>query len=203
MNTTTTATAPTGRLFGYARVSTSQQSLVIQMKALTEQNIEAHRIFTDKASGKNLDRSGLDALRGKVEKGDTVLVAKMDRLGRNTLDMLTILREFRDQDVAVRFFQDGISTESEMGTMVITILAAVAQSERARILERTNEGRIEAKAAGVKFGAKQKYCRTTFKDLYLADTRPKDIIKTMGLSRAAYYLLKKELLSANNIKEVS
>lgn len=142
------------RLFGYARVSTSQQSLDIQLKALAEHGVEQHRIFSDKESGSHLDRAGLKTLLMKVEKGDLVLVKKLDRLGRDTADMINLIKEFDNIGVAVRFIDDGISTEGEMGKMVVTILSAVAQAERHRILERTNEGRQEAKAKGIKFGRK-------------------------------------------------
>jgi len=68
------------RLFGYARVSTSQQSLDIQINALKAAGVKTNRIFKDKASGKNMNRPGLDLLRVKVEEGDVILVKKLDRL---------------------------------------------------------------------------------------------------------------------------
>ncbi|WP_337081715.1 recombinase family protein, partial [Escherichia coli] len=137
------------RLFGYARVSTSQQSLDLQVRALKDAGVKANRIFTDKASGSSTDREGLDLLRMKVEEGDVILVKKLDRLGRDTADMIQLIKEFDAQGVAVRFIDDGISTDGDMGQMVVTILSAVAQAERRRILERTNEGRQEAKLKGI------------------------------------------------------
>ncbi len=83
------------------------------------------------------------------------MVKKLDRLGRDTADMIQLIKEFDDMKVSIRFLDDGISTEGTMGKMVVTILAAVAQAERSRILERINEGRIEAKVNGVKFGRKR------------------------------------------------
>ena len=140
------------RLFGYGRVSTSQQSLDIQIEALKAEGIEEHRIFTDKATGSNTERSGLDSLRVKVESGDIIIVKKLDRLGRDTADMIALINEFDSAGVKIRFIENGISTEGTEGKLLITILAAVAQAERERILERTNEGRDAAKANGVKFG---------------------------------------------------
>ena len=70
----------------------------------------------------------------KVEKGDVILVTKLDRLGRDTLDMIRLIKEFKELGVALRFIDDGISTEGTMGQMVVTILSAVAQAERHRIL---------------------------------------------------------------------
>ncbi|MDN3542790.1 recombinase family protein [Escherichia coli] len=106
------------RLFGYARVSTSQQSLDLQVRALKDAGVKANRIFTDKASGSSTDREGLDLLRMKVEEGDVILVKKLDRLGRDTADMIQLIKEFDAQGVAVRFIDDGISTDGDMGQMV-------------------------------------------------------------------------------------
>ncbi|HGX0019855.1 TPA: recombinase family protein, partial [Escherichia coli] len=105
------------RLFGYARVSTSQQSLDLQVRALKDAGVKANRIFTDKASGSSTDREGLDLLRMKVEEGDVILVKKLDRLGRDTADMIQLIKEFDAQGVAVRFIDDGISTDGDMGQM--------------------------------------------------------------------------------------
>jgi DNA invertase Pin-like site-specific DNA recombinase len=80
------------RLFGYARVSTSQQSLDIQIGALKNAGVKANRIFTDKASGSSADRVGLELLRMKVEEGDVILVKKLDRLGRDTADMIQLIK---------------------------------------------------------------------------------------------------------------
>ena len=118
------------RLFGYGRVSTSQQSLDIQIKKLKDAGVKANRIFTDKVSGKDIDRKGLNTLSIKVEEGDVVLVTKLDRLGGDTADMINLIKKFDNMKVAVRFLDDGISTEGTMGKMVITILSAVAQAER-------------------------------------------------------------------------
>jgi len=76
-----------------------------------------------------LHRDGLQSLRVKVESGDVVLVKKLDRLGRDTADMIQLIKEFDAIGVAVRFLVDGISTEGTMGKMVVTILSAVAQSK--------------------------------------------------------------------------
>jgi DNA invertase Pin-like site-specific DNA recombinase len=72
-------------MFGYAHVSTSQQSLDAQIKALKNTGVQSHRIFTDKASGKNTERSGLNLLKLKIETSDVIFIAKFDRLGRSTV----------------------------------------------------------------------------------------------------------------------
>nr|AGO62746.1 resolvase of Tn1331 [Klebsiella pneumoniae] len=175
------------RIFGYARVSTSQQSLDIQIRALKDAGVKANRIFTDKASGSSTDREGLDLLRMKVEEGDVILVKKLDRLGRDTADMIQLIKEFDAQGVAVRFIDDGISTDGDMGQMVVTILSAVAQAERRRILERTNEGRQEAKLKGIKFGRRRTVDRNVVLTLHQKGTGATEIAHQLSIARSTVY----------------
>ncbi len=180
------------RLFGYARVSTSQQSLDTQIKTLLEAGVVKSRIFTDKVTGSHVKRNGLDLLRVKIEESDVILVTKLDRLGRDTADMIQLIKEFDEIGVAVRFLDDGISTEGTMGKMVVTILSAVAQAERQRILERTNEGRLQAKANGVKFGRKRTVDRKKVIDLNDEGMGATEISKQTGIGRSTVYKLLRE-----------
>ncbi len=182
------------RHFGYARVSTSQQSLQIQVSVLKEAGVKPSRIFTDKFTGSQLDRNGLNLLRVKVEEGDVILVTKLDRLARDTADMIQLIKEFDSMGVAVKFLNDGISTEGTMGKMVVTILSAVAEAERQRILERTNEGRLEAKAKGVKFGRKRSVDRQQLFSLHKSGLGATAISRQMGIGRSTVY----KLLAAKN-----
>lgn len=181
------------RLFGYARVSTAQQLLESQFIALKKAGVEEHRIFSDKATGKNLHREGLDLLRVKVEPGDLILVTKLDRLGRNTLDMIELITEFDSLGVAIRFIDDGISTQGEVGKMIITILTAVAQAERARILERTNEGRAVAKSSGVRFGRKPFVDKQKIAQLKSDGYKVAEIMEKTGYGRSTIYAVLKEM----------
>ena len=94
------------RHFGYARVSTGQQSLDLQIRALKEAGVNDNRIFTDKSSGGDTRREGLGLLRVKVEAGDIILVTKLDRLGRDTAEMIQLVKEFDKIGVSVRFLDD-------------------------------------------------------------------------------------------------
>ena len=181
-----------GRLFGYARVSTNQQLLDIQTKRLIGAGVKESRIFYDKATGNDLNREGLNNLLNKVEKGDTVLITNLDRLGRDTADMINLINQFANIGVAIRFLDDGISTEGSMGKMVITILSAVAEAERQRILERTNEGRLEAKNKGIKFGRKRSVNRNKLLKLKAEGIKGTALAKEMKISRAAVYKILKE-----------
>ncbi len=180
------------RLFGYARVSTSQQSLDIQVKALKAEGVKDSRIFTDRVTGSHVNRDGLRLLRVKVEEGDVILVKKLDRLGRDTADMIQLIKEFDALGVAIRFLDDGISTEGTMGKMVVTILSAVAQAERQRILERTNEGRIEAKAKGIKFGRKPTVNRKQILKMKSEGIGATNIAKQLGVGRSTVYKVLKD-----------
>lgn len=182
------------RLFGYARVSTSQQSLKLQVQKLKTAGVKTSRVFTDKITGSHVDREGLNLLQIKVESGDVILVTKLDRLGRDTADMIQLIKEFDEMGVAVRFIDDGISTEGAMGKMVVTILSAVAQAERQRILERTNEGRIEAKAKGIRFGRKPTVDRSKLLELRKAGVGGTKIANELGIARSTVY----KILKAEN-----
>jgi len=180
-------------LLGYARISTNQQSLKIQRERLISEGVREDRIFADIASGKNDAREALANLRLRAEKEDEVLCTKLDRLGRNTRDMIEIIEEFEQKGVHVRFLDDGISTRGTMGKMVITILSAVAEAERNRILERTNEGREAALAAGIKFGRKRSVDRVKLLSMRQGGAGATEISKEMGIGRATVYKILKEV----------
>lgn len=180
------------RLFGYARVSTNQQSLYIQINSLKEAGVKENRIFTDIATGSNANREGLSLLRLKVEENDVILVKKLDRLGRDTADMIQLIKDFDAMKVAIRFLDDGISTEGHMGKMVVIILSAVAQAERHRILERTNEGRIEAQIKGIKFGRNRTIDRKKIISLYSSGIGATKIAFQEEIARSTVYKLLKE-----------
>jgi DNA invertase Pin-like site-specific DNA recombinase len=188
------------RTFGYARVSTSQQSLKLQKQALEAEGILPSRIFTDVGSRSNIDREGLNLLRIKVEEGDVVLVTRLDRLGCDTTEMIKLIKEFDKAGITIHFIKEGLNTKGTMGRMVITILSAVADAERERILERTNEGRIDAMANGVIFGRKRSVDRVKLLELYNDNVGATDIAKKLGIGRSTVYaIINAELSKKGNI----
>lgn len=179
-------------LLGYARVSTHQQELTAQLNRLIEAGVKNSPdfMFMDKASGKNDQRAGLSLMLTKAREGDTILVTKLDRLGRNTVDMIRIIDELHQRGISVRFLDDGISTEGSMGKMVVTILAAVAQAERERILERTREGRKLAMDSGIKMGRKpsiNEKLKAQIIELNNSGMPKTQIAKDMKISRQSVY----------------
>jgi DNA invertase Pin-like site-specific DNA recombinase len=106
--------------------------------------------------------------------------------------MINLVNQFANMGVAMRFLDDGISTEGTTGKMVITILSAIAEAERVRILERTNEGRLEAKTKGIKFGRNRIIDRDKLVQLSTAGIKGVALAKEMKISRAAVYKILKE-----------
>ncbi|EAP9254204.1 recombinase family protein [Salmonella enterica] len=180
-------------LLGYARVSTSQQKLALQIDELKNAGVREDRIFTDMMTGATDEREGLQRLLGRAEKDDIIICTKMNRLGRNTADMIHIVDACYKKGIAIRFLENGLSTEGTMGKMVIQILAAVAEAERERILERTNEGRVAAMAAGIRFGRKPHPLTSSVLSLIEQGDSVKSIQDKTGISRATYFRLKKTL----------
>ena len=193
MDDTVTAATQTDRIVANLGFSELDFTGADQIEALKKAGVDPNRIFTDKISGSHMERDGLNLLQIKVEKNDVILVTKLDRLGRDTADMIHLIKQFNQMGVAIRFLDDGISTEGIMGTMVITILSAVAQAERHRILERTNEGRIAATRKGIKFGRKRSIDRDRVRQLKKSGMSASKISAELGIARSTVYMLLKAI----------
>lgn len=138
---------------GYARVSTSDQELALQLDALTAAG--CGRVYWDHGiSGSTKARPGLDAALGHLRDGDTLTVWKLDRLGRSTAHLVTLVEQFRNEGIGFHSVTDGINTATPAGEMLFTIMAAVAQMERSLTIERTRAGLAAAKARGRQGGRK-------------------------------------------------
>ena len=125
-------------LIGYARVSTEDQELKLQLAALEKAGCE--RIYADKRSGKNLDRAEWRKCYRDLRSGDTLIVWKLDRLGRSVLDLVNLAEYFRDEGIELVSTSENIDTKTPMGRFMFTILAGLAQMERDMISERTIAG---------------------------------------------------------------
>jgi DNA invertase Pin-like site-specific DNA recombinase len=138
-----------GLLIGYARVSTQDQKLDLQMDALRKDGVEQGRIYTDKASGgPGVSRPGFVAAMKACRKGDTLVVWKLDRLGRSLMEVLEVCQSLERKGAGLRVITDKIDTNSAMGRFVLHILAALAEMERGLIVERTRAGLKAAKERG-------------------------------------------------------
>jgi len=136
-----------GRRIGYARVSTADQKLRMQMDAL--QSVPCDRIFTDHGvSGAKATRPGLDALLAHIIAGDTVVVFKLDRLGRSVLHLSDLLVRFREEHIHFCSLSEGINTTTPGGKLVYHLFSAFAEFQRDIIVENTMEGIQAAKRRG-------------------------------------------------------
>ena len=138
--------AGTNVLIGYARVSTEDQKLDLQRDALAQ--LGCHRVFEDRASGARVDRPGLVAALSHLRRGDTLVVWRLDRLGRTTHQLVNLLEQFEREGIRLRSLQDGIDPSSVMGKAMLQIGAVFAEMERNLLRERTNAGLAAARARG-------------------------------------------------------
>lgn len=142
-------------IYGYARVSTNDQNEAMQVEALN--NAGCVRVFVDKASGAKTSRPALDEMLPLLKEGDTLVIWKLDRLGRSTIHLFSLLEDLKSRGVAVRSITEGIDTNGSLGRFLCTILAGVAELERENIKQRVNAGLAKAKKDGVRLGRKERF----------------------------------------------
>ena len=142
-------------IFGYARVSTDGQSVDAQVRQLTDAGCE--KVYRETASGADRDRIQLRRVLVAVGPGDVLMVTRLDRLARSTLDLLHTLATLTSKGAGFRSLADSwADTTTPHGRLMVTILGGLAEFERELIRSRTGEGRERAKARGVKMGRKPK-----------------------------------------------
>lgn len=133
-------------LIGYARISTSEQSLNLQIDALKKEG--CNKIFSDIASGAKTERKGLNEALNFLRKGDTLLVWRLDRLGRTVKHLIDTLNWLEEQGIGFKSLHENIDTISPTGKLVTNIFMALAEFERNLIRERTKAGLEAARARG-------------------------------------------------------
>jgi DNA invertase Pin-like site-specific DNA recombinase len=171
---------------GYARVSTTDQDLDGQIERLTSEGCNIIR--SEKVSGASrVGRVELDTVLQFLRPGDELVVTRLDRLGRSTLDILSLADEVERRGAFVTVLDPHVSTRGEMGHLVITVLGMVAQMERRFIKERQREGIERAKQAGVYKGGKSRIDRAEVLRLKAAGAGPAAIAKQVGCSRMQVY----------------
>ncbi len=142
---------PRGLDLGYARVSTTKQSLERQLDALATVGISTDRVYSDKRTGTTVDRPGLTALIDYAREGDTIVVHTLDRLGRNLREVLKLVHDMAERGIGVRSLADPLpinTAEEGMGRIAFLLLALFAEMERTYTAERAAHARGVAEAAG-------------------------------------------------------
>lgn len=181
------------RLIGYARVSTQEQDLNLQLDALEKAGCTKDKIFIDKISGAKAERPGLEKCLAEIQPGDTLLVWRLDRLGRSMPHLVSLIENLRSKKIGFKSICDGaIDTTTASGELIFNIFSSLAQFERRLIQERTKAGLDAARARGRQGGRKK--IEATHPKVAMAKNMHKDhgmsiddICKTLKISRASFY----------------
>jgi DNA invertase Pin-like site-specific DNA recombinase len=176
-------------LVGYARVSTDDQTLNLQRDAL--QKAECTKIFTDTASGAKTERIGLEEALNYVRKGDTLVVWRLDRLGRSLPHLITTMTNLEEQGIGFKSLTENIDTTTSGGKLTFHIFGALAEFERNLIRERTQAGLTAARARGKKGGRPKALSDRQLaiaQSLYADKRTPvPEICRTLKISKATLY----------------
>lgn len=176
-------------LIGYERVSTDDQNLALQHDAL--QAVGCEKIFSDKMSGAKVDRPGLKEAFEFARKGDTIVVWRLDRLGRSLKDLMVLVEVLEQRAIGFRSLQESIDTTSSGGRLIFHMFGALAEFERNLMRERTQAGLQAARARGRKGGRLPKLTPQQIDVGRSLAADPKrsvsSICKHLGISRPTYY----------------
>ena len=180
-----------GQRIGYARVSTDDQNLDLQLDALHKAGIGDDRLYSDTASGKDAERKELAACLKALREGDTLVVWRLDRLGRSLPDLVRIVGELEQKGVSFESLTEKIETGSAAGKLVFHVFAALAEFERNLIRERTRAGLVAARARGRAGGRKPKLTEAQIKEINeMVDAQKLPIgriAELYGVSRTTIY----------------
>jgi DNA invertase Pin-like site-specific DNA recombinase len=171
---------------GYARVSTDGQTLDAQQASLTQAGCE--RVYAEKISGAVTDRKALARAIESLGPGDTLIVTRLDRFARSTRDLLNILDTIGKRQACFKSLADPwADTTTDIGKLITTVLGGIAEFERSLIRARTADGRVRAKARGVRFGRKLKLSPFQINEAIQrrqAGERLRDIARSYGVSHS-------------------
>ena len=182
------APAPASTVVGYARVSTITQTLEQQTEQLTAAG--AGKIFSDVMSGARDDRPGFTECLKYLRDGDTLIVWRLDRLGRNMRSIVNTIHDLTERGITLRSLQDGVDTSTSTGRMVAGILTSIAEYERELVRERTALKLAHARKSGVKFGRPAKLNvdqAALVRRMKESGETAATICKTLGIGRTTLY----------------
>jgi DNA invertase Pin-like site-specific DNA recombinase len=175
-------------LIGYARVSTQDQNLELQREALAKAG--CRKLFEDKVSGTRAERPGLAKAREMLREGDTLVVWKLDRLGRSVKQLFDLVSELQKQAVQFKSLTDAIDTSTPSGRFFFHVMASLAEMERELTVERTRAGLEVARQLGRTGGRRRKMTDSKIesaKKLLASGVPPKDVAKNLGVSIPTLY----------------
>lgn len=175
-------------LIGYARVSTQDQNLDLQSEALTKAGCE--KIFNDKISGSRAERPGLTKALEMLREGDTLVVWKLDRLGRSVKNLVDLVGELHQQGIQFKSLTDAIDTGTPSGRFFFHVMASLAEMERELTVERTRAGLEVARQLSRKGGRRRQMTESKIesaKKLLANGVPPRDVAMNLGVSVPTLY----------------
>lgn len=175
-------------LIGYARVSTQDQNLELQREALTKAGCQ--KVFEDKVGGSRTERPGLTKTMEMLREGDTLVVWKLDRLGRSVKNLVDLVGNLAKQGIHFKSLTDSIDTSTPSGRFFFHIMASLAEMERELTIERTRAGLEVARQLGRKGGRKRQMTESKIesaKKLLANGIPPRDVAKNLGVSVPTLY----------------
>lgn len=191
-----------GKLFGYARVSTTEQNLDRQIDILKrEAGIDEENIFTDKITGATLVRPAFETLQKILREGDTVVTESLSRLSRSTKDLLNIIEDWQRRGITYISLKETLDFSSSTGKLVLTVMASICEFERNIIKDRVVEGLAAARARGRVGGRPRADKKALDKAIKLYDSKThsiKEIKEITGISPSVLYRALKEQKKNNN-----
>jgi len=175
-------------LIGYARVSTQDQNLALQHEALKKAGCQ--KLYDDHISGTKTNRPGLKLTLEVLRPGDTLVVWKLDRLGRTVKGLVELVNQLHDKQINFKSITDNVDTSTPSGRFFFHVMASLAQMERELMAERTKAGLAAAKAKGRVGGRKRKMTTSkveSAKKLLSSGVPPKDVAQNLGISVPTLY----------------
>lgn len=190
-----------GKLFGYARVSTTEQNLDRQIDILKEYGVQPNDIFTDKISGTKFSRSALDNLQKMLRPNDTIITESLSRLSRSTQDLLTILNDWQQRSIIYISIKEQIDFSTSTGKLMLTLMAALSQFERDVIKDRVCEGLASARARGRVGGRPRTSSKNLEKAIKLYEAKTHSLKEIQEITKVSQSVLYRALKEQKNNKE--
>lgn len=178
----------TTKRLGYSRVSTADQNPDSQRDALLKAGVD--EIFLDTFTGTKSSRPQLDRMKEQLRQGDTIVITRLDRLGRSTKDLLNLVSDLQEQGVNLEVIEQNINTSTPEGKLFFTLVASFAEFEREIMRARTIDGLASARARGRVGGRKPAMSNAkiaTAKQMYAEGKFVKEIAEVLGVSRPTIY----------------
>lgn len=181
---------PTGQLIGYARVSTRDQSVDMQLEALRRAGVPEDNLWWEVKSGVKQRRPKLEMALTQAMRGDTVVVYKLDRFGRSMLDLIEKVQNLTERGIGFKSLTEGFDTTTPGGRLLFHVIGALAQFERDLVVERTRDGMAAARERGSQIGAVKRFTDDMELEaaaMLLDGVRPQEVADHYKITRQTLY----------------